>query len=54
MLIVTRNIKGELQQKIGFHGLIETAEADFGNCRIEYLCEIEAICKTDLVRELGP
>jgi hypothetical protein len=37
-------------RRIGLNGLMETAEADFGNFRIKYF---EAICEMALVRKSG-
>jgi hypothetical protein len=44
------------KKKVGFRGVNETAEAeaDFGDFRIEFLGEFEAICETALVCESGP
>jgi hypothetical protein len=39
-------LKGNSSKKFGFHSLIDTAEADFGDFRIEFLGEFEAICET--------
>jgi hypothetical protein len=41
-------------KKVGFRGLIDTAEADFGDFRIEFLDEFEAICETALACKSGP
>jgi hypothetical protein len=49
------NIKGELwQKKFGSRGLIETVGPDFGDFRIDFLGEYEAICKPASARESGP
>jgi hypothetical protein len=52
--IVTRKRQYERGKNFGFRGLIETAESDFGDFRIDFLAEYEAICKTALGRESGP
>jgi hypothetical protein len=45
----------ELQQKkVGFRGLIDTAETDFGDFQIEFLGEFETICKTASACESKP
>jgi ATP adenylyltransferase/5',5'''-P-1,P-4-tetraphosphate phosphorylase II len=57
MLVVTRNResqRGIQAKKVGFCGLIETAEADFGYFRMELLGELKAICETALACESGP
>jgi hypothetical protein len=41
-------------QKSVSAGDIETAEADFGNCRIEYLGKFKATCETVLDLNQGP
>jgi hypothetical protein len=45
---------GNSAKKVGFRGLIDTAEADFGDFRIEFLGEYEPICETALACESGP
>jgi hypothetical protein len=55
--IVTRRQKcarGTPAKKVGFRSLIDTAEANFGDFRIEFLSEFEAICETALACESGP
>jgi hypothetical protein len=44
---------GTLTKYFVFRGLIETAESDFGDFRIDFLGEYEALCKTALGRESG-
>jgi hypothetical protein len=43
-----------MTKNFGFRGLIETAESDFGDFRIDFLGAYEAICKMALGRESGP
>jgi hypothetical protein len=43
-----------LKKNFCFRGLIETAKADFGNLRVEYICEFEPLCETAFARESGP
>jgi hypothetical protein len=38
-------LKGNSRKKGDFRGLIDTAEADLGDFRIEFLGEFDAICK---------
>jgi hypothetical protein len=52
--ILSRFPRSHWDRRIGFRGLSETAESDFGNFRIDFLGEYEAICKTALGRESGP
>jgi hypothetical protein len=47
-------LKGNSSKKVGFRGLIDTVEADFGNFQIEFLGEFTAICKTASACESGP
>jgi hypothetical protein len=47
-------LKGNYSKKVGFRGLIDTAEADFDDFQIEFLGEFEAICETALACESGP
>jgi hypothetical protein len=47
-------LKGNSNKKVGFRGLVDTAEANFGEFRIEFLGEFEAICQTALACESGP
>jgi hypothetical protein len=57
MYIVTRKryyLRETLAKQVGFCGLTQGTKANYGNWRIEYLGEFEAICKTALVRESGP
>jgi hypothetical protein len=42
------------EKKVGFRGLLENAEADFGDFRIEYLGKFKAIYETASARESGP
>jgi hypothetical protein len=56
LLIVTWKLKyvnWNSSKKVDCRVLIETAEADFGNFLIEFLCEFEGICETALARESG-
>jgi hypothetical protein len=46
--------RSHLDRRIQFRGLNETAESEFGDFRIDFLSEYEAICKTALGRESGP
>jgi hypothetical protein len=39
---------------VGFRSLIETAEADFDDFRLDFLREFEAIFETALADESGP
>jgi hypothetical protein len=47
-------LKGNSSKKVGFRGLMYTVEADFGDFRIEFLGQFEAICETALACESGP
>jgi hypothetical protein len=47
-------LKGNSSKNVGFHDLIVTAEAGFGNFQIEFLGKFEAICETALACESGP
>jgi hypothetical protein len=42
---------GTPAKKVSYGGLIDTAEADFGDFRIEFPGEFEAICETALACE---
>jgi hypothetical protein len=42
-----------ISKKVGFHSLIEIAEADFGNFRTKYLGENEAIFEMALANGSG-
>jgi hypothetical protein len=44
-------LKGNSSKKGGFCGLIDTAEADFGDFQIKFLGKFEAICETALACE---
>jgi hypothetical protein len=47
-------LKGNSSKEVGFRGLIDTPEADFGVFPIEFLGKFEAICETALAGESGP
>jgi hypothetical protein len=47
-------LKGNSSNKSWLPGLIDTAEADFGDFWIEFIGESEAICETALDCESGP
>jgi hypothetical protein len=46
-------LKGNSSKKVSFRGLIDTAEANFADFRIEFLGEFEAIFETALACESG-
>jgi hypothetical protein len=55
--IVTRKrkyLREALTTKVVSRGLIETAGSSFGDFRMDYLDECEAICETALARQSGP
>jgi hypothetical protein len=47
-------LKGNSNKKFGFHGLYQTAEADFDDFRLDFLSGFAAIFETTLAHESGP
>jgi hypothetical protein len=47
-------LKGNSNTKISFRSLYETAEANFGDFRLDFLGKFEAIFEMALAHESGP